>query len=353
MAVLGGSKVFSKSTKIYVPANLLETYKTAEEWNEIADQISSVEIQKGDVNGDGELSVEDVAILVEFLQGRIDAEPWMSVIDVDRDGELTEMDCTMLADMIVTRDIESYGDITVTWKYPNINTDTSDAAYHIGYDGGESTPLITKITQRVKYNNNTYGTITIFENSDGVLVQDLPSNIGLDKENIYFTFNESYPGITLDSQSGKITAVANTDESPDFRMLTVSVTGTLNGVRFETTVILKQDTGNRYVWYGYSDHVPTSFNDKGTSTSAIIGTGPFSVTTTREHRAHCHWIMIPQGSGYSLDRVIDDNNGNVTSHYPASDTTFTDGTTNYTMYYLYVPNVYYSNTSNFYLTHNT
>ena len=76
------------------------------------------------------------------------------------------------------------------------------------------------------------------------------------------------------------------------------------------------------------------------------------MTTTEANQAHCHWIMIPQDSGYSLDRVTEINNLDITFAFVRDEEhTFTDGTTNYIMYYD-TDDGYFANKSNFYLTRN-
>lgn len=145
---------------------------------------------------------------------------------------------------------------------------------------------------------------------------------------------EPFPGV----------ADLNGDEAVTFEDVSLLVSMIMKKVKEEHEVTYQ-------VYYGYSSAVPTSFSNKGTSNNTNIGTGPFTVRTTRENQAKCHWIMIPQGSGYSLNRVTDNINNDVTRHFILSEDIFTDGTTNYTMYYDYDAEGYYLNTSNFELTH--
>ena len=107
VAELSSSSSFPQTTKIYVPANLLESYKTAKIWREIANQIFPIyTVLPGDVNQDGKVSIGDITAMVEILQGRDNVEPYKYshlAADLDEDGSITLADLAALRDIILMR----------------------------------------------------------------------------------------------------------------------------------------------------------------------------------------------------------------------------------------------------------
>ena len=224
---------------------------------------------------------------------------------------------------------DTYGDITLTYT-------TKNQSHEFGLS---NTITITNLSQTVNGTSVNYP------------LNDIKDLIAFDWD------HTAYPwinGVTKSFVGGKILVYTSlqANESSAPRNFVVSISFTMNGKPYYKEITLTQQGMAYQVYYGYSSAVPTSFSNRGTSNNTNIGTGPFTVTTTEANQAHCHWIMIPQDSGYSLDRVTEINNLDITFAFVRDEEhTFTDGTTNYIMYYD-TDDGYFANKSNFYLTRN-
>lgn len=72
-----------------VPAASLEDYKAAEQWKLFLFESSWL---KGDVNGDGEINIADINMIVYIIQGHVYKEDIMLRADVDGNGEINISD---------------------------------------------------------------------------------------------------------------------------------------------------------------------------------------------------------------------------------------------------------------------
>jgi len=64
-------------------------------------ELESEELQQGDVNGDGEVNIGDVTLIIDHILG--EAEVNERVADVNGDGEINIGDVTDIIDYILTK----------------------------------------------------------------------------------------------------------------------------------------------------------------------------------------------------------------------------------------------------------
>lgn len=104
--VVMGKDVFyrgpSSSCVLHVKSEYLSKYETADQWKNfmpnIVDDLSDAPAaKKGDVNGDGEVGIADVTVLVDLISNRSENER----SDVNGDGETGIPDVTVLVSLIL------------------------------------------------------------------------------------------------------------------------------------------------------------------------------------------------------------------------------------------------------------
>ena len=82
----------------FVPLESLEAYRAHEEWSKFMHIVPFIGAGPGDVNGDGNISIGDVASLIDQLIGD---EEIPAYYDVDGDGRVSIGDITALIDMLL------------------------------------------------------------------------------------------------------------------------------------------------------------------------------------------------------------------------------------------------------------
>lgn len=88
------------STALYVPKSSLEAYRTTGDWKNFKNIYAIEDV--GDVNGDGKISIGDVAALINLLlTGEIDRAAYC---DVNLDGSVTITDVTALINILLNGD---------------------------------------------------------------------------------------------------------------------------------------------------------------------------------------------------------------------------------------------------------
>ena len=83
---------------LYVPMESLEAYRAHEEWGKITHIVPFLGAGPGDINGDGKLSITDVASLIDQLLADGDLPDYC---DVNGDGKVSINDVTFLIDMLL------------------------------------------------------------------------------------------------------------------------------------------------------------------------------------------------------------------------------------------------------------
>ena len=83
---------------LYVPMESLEAYRAHEEWGKITHIVPFLGAGPGDINGDGKLSITDVASLIDQLLADRDLPDYC---DVNGDGKVSINDVTFLIDMLL------------------------------------------------------------------------------------------------------------------------------------------------------------------------------------------------------------------------------------------------------------
>ncbi|MBO4814416.1 MAG: hypothetical protein J5523_05610 [Muribaculaceae bacterium] len=99
-----GSYVFlnvPKDETLHVLPQYLETYQTAEQWNEFTNIAGDLvePTTTGDVNGDGKVNVSDVTTLVNMILDVIPKD--MTRADLNGDGKVNVSDVTALINIIL------------------------------------------------------------------------------------------------------------------------------------------------------------------------------------------------------------------------------------------------------------
>ena len=84
---------------LFVPAESLEAYKTYEEWERFGHIVPFVGAGPGDVDGDGNIGINDVTTLIDQLLSDGEQSEWM---DVNGDGTVGIADITLIIDMMLS-----------------------------------------------------------------------------------------------------------------------------------------------------------------------------------------------------------------------------------------------------------
>ena len=98
---LGGfvfAGVPTSTCKLYVNKGRVNEYREADQWK---DFVSILEIEEacGDINGDGQVDVTDVDIIIDMVLGK--AEQDLSIADLDKNGMIDVTDVGLLIDIIL------------------------------------------------------------------------------------------------------------------------------------------------------------------------------------------------------------------------------------------------------------
>ena len=95
------SDVYQQAT-LFVPNESLEAYRAQEEWGRFTHIVPFVGAGPGDVDGDGNIGINDVTTLIDQLLSSGEQPAWM---DVNGDGVVGIADVTHIIDMILSGDI--------------------------------------------------------------------------------------------------------------------------------------------------------------------------------------------------------------------------------------------------------
>ncbi len=91
-------KVYHEAT-LFVPNESIEAYRAHEEWGKFTHIVPFIGAGPGDVNGDGNIAINDVTNLIDLLLGSDEFPAWA---DVNGDGNVTIADVTALIDMLLS-----------------------------------------------------------------------------------------------------------------------------------------------------------------------------------------------------------------------------------------------------------
>jgi hypothetical protein len=101
-----GSGVLNNTTcPIYVPNESVDAYKTAKNFSQYADRILPMTTNeiKGDLSGDGKVSITDVVLIIDVIAGLITDPVKVAAADVNNDGKPTITDCVAAIDLIAAQ----------------------------------------------------------------------------------------------------------------------------------------------------------------------------------------------------------------------------------------------------------
>ena len=91
---------------VHVPDGTIDAYRAAETWKKFryfSNTYYEPEYIPGDVDGDGEVSISDVTVLIDYLLGSITAID-VNAADLDSDGEISISDVSALIDKLLNGD---------------------------------------------------------------------------------------------------------------------------------------------------------------------------------------------------------------------------------------------------------
>ena len=99
------SNTYSSAT-LHVPNGTIPNYQATAAWNEFANIVETKttpdtpSIKKGDLNGDGVVSITDVVMIIDVIAGTITDANQVAAADVNGDGSVTITDCVAAIDLI-------------------------------------------------------------------------------------------------------------------------------------------------------------------------------------------------------------------------------------------------------------
>ena len=97
--------VYTNAT-LFVPNGTIPNYQATAAWNEFANIVETKttpdtpSIKKGDLNGDGVVSITDVVMIIDVIAGTITDANQVAAADVNGDGSVTITDCVAAIDLI-------------------------------------------------------------------------------------------------------------------------------------------------------------------------------------------------------------------------------------------------------------
>ena len=109
-------KTFSNraNATLYVPTGSKSAYQAADYWKEFKEIIEknmSHDAGLGDVNGDGEISISDVTLLVDYLLEQAGDNFILANADVNKDGRISVSDAVSIIKLILEGEPEPQGDL--------------------------------------------------------------------------------------------------------------------------------------------------------------------------------------------------------------------------------------------------
>jgi len=93
-----GNTLYDQVT-LFVPYESIEEYRAAWEWGQFTHIVPFIGAGPGDINGDGNIAINDVTNLIDQLLG---GEEIPAYCDVDGDGNVTIKDVTALIDQLLS-----------------------------------------------------------------------------------------------------------------------------------------------------------------------------------------------------------------------------------------------------------
>ena len=99
---------------LYVPSGSKSAYQAADYWKEFKEIIEknmSHDAGLGDVNGDGEISISDVTLLVDYLLEQAGDNFILANADVNKDGRISVSDAVSIIKLILEGEPEPQGDL--------------------------------------------------------------------------------------------------------------------------------------------------------------------------------------------------------------------------------------------------
>jgi hypothetical protein len=96
-----------KNAYLYVPTGCIENYQAANYWKEfkeITDRVApSPDLDLGDVNGDGEIDINDAVCLVSHIVGKATPVFFHELADINKDNAITLTDAILVINLIVSK----------------------------------------------------------------------------------------------------------------------------------------------------------------------------------------------------------------------------------------------------------
>ena len=96
-----------RNAKLYVPEGCSDAYKDSDYWKDFMEIVEEMEIIKGDLNGDGKISITDVVAIINVIAGNTTDPKKVAAADVNGDGKVSITDCVAAINLMATQQTDS------------------------------------------------------------------------------------------------------------------------------------------------------------------------------------------------------------------------------------------------------
>lgn len=86
---------------LYVPAGSKAAYEAADYWNEFGEIVETDDVEPGDANGDGRVTVTDIGVVVNDILQLANDSYSEGGADANKDGKVTVTDIGAIVDIIL------------------------------------------------------------------------------------------------------------------------------------------------------------------------------------------------------------------------------------------------------------
>jgi hypothetical protein len=116
-----------RNAKLYVPEGCSDTYKASDYWKDFKEIVEDMGIIKGDLNGDGKISITDVVAIINVIAGNTTDPKKVAAADVNGDGKVSITDCVAAINLMAMQQTNSSSMVLA----PVMSVDESDTNDYI------------------------------------------------------------------------------------------------------------------------------------------------------------------------------------------------------------------------------
>ena len=205
-----------RNATLYVPVGCGETYGAATYWKDFKEIVEELGIIKGDLNGDGKISITDVVAIINVIAGNTTDPKKVAAADVNGDGKVSITDCVAAINLMAGQQANSPSMAlapAMTVGAPDSN-DRISAAIQNGR-------LAVSLD-----NENVY---TAFQ-----MVVTLPEDMTLGKGKMEDTRSENHQLMIRDMENGRYLVIGFAPNNDDLaghsgNLFSIAMTGLLKG----------------------------------------------------------------------------------------------------------------------------